>query len=98
MRSSTRAPFLPGGGEALRAIGVVGEGDAAMSEFREVVDGLPGRARGLRLLRPPASSEAAAAAKPAEEHALALPVLGQVAAGVPIGVSGSTNFIKVTHV
>ena len=49
------------------------------------IERLPGRARGLRLLRPPASSEAAAVAKPAEEHALALPVLGQVAAGVPIG-------------
>lgn len=55
------------------------------------IERLPGRARGLRLLRAPDAGEGAAAgstpaaAKAVDDQALPLPVLGQVAAGVPIG-------------
>ncbi|QDH69733.1 transcriptional repressor LexA [Marilutibacter alkalisoli] len=53
-----------------------------------VIERVPGRARGIRLcqLPPGRAGETGAAAAPAnDDDALRLPVLGQVAAGVPIG-------------
>ena len=54
---------------------------------------VPGKARGIRLLRPPAAAEADGglpgdslpAGAPDSDDALRLPVLGRVAAGAPIG-------------
>ncbi|HZH44973.1 MAG TPA: transcriptional repressor LexA [Lysobacter sp.] len=56
------------------------------------IERLPGRARGLRLRQPAVTAPAAAG--PRAEDALPLPVLGQVAAGVPIGADiGSDEVI-----
>lgn len=56
-------------------------------ELAGVVERVPGRARGLRLRRQPGGKDAGAPPlpPPANDDALYLPVLGQVAAGVPIG-------------
>ena len=48
-----------------------------------VLERTPGRARGLRLLQAPAMPQQFPL--PADDNALYLPVLGQVAAGLPIG-------------
>ena len=48
-----------------------------------VLERTPGRARGLRLLQAPAMPQQLPL--PADDNALYLPVLGQVAAGLPIG-------------
>ncbi|KAB8180492.1 transcriptional repressor LexA [Lysobacter maris] len=51
-----------------------------------VIERVPGRARGIRLCRLPEGMDAASPAQAAaNDDALRLPVLGQVAAGVPIG-------------
>ena len=47
------------------------------------IERIPGRARGIRVLRAPASAQASMPLPPADT--LQLPVLGQVAAGLPIG-------------
>lgn len=52
-------------------------------EAAGVVERTPGRARGLRLLQFPDTPRQLSL--PADDDALRLPVLGQVAAGVPIG-------------
>jgi len=52
-------------------------------EAAGVVARTPGRARGLRLLQAPDMPQQLAL--PADDNALRLPVLGQVAAGLPIG-------------
>jgi repressor LexA len=50
------------------------------------IERVPGRARGIRVLRTPASAQQQLALGPSgNDDALQLPVLGQVAAGVPIG-------------
>ncbi len=55
-------------------------------EAAGAIERIPGRARGIRLLRAPQPAQAAMAFAPAnEESALRLPVLGRVAAGAPIG-------------
>src|SRR5690606_18050153 len=55
-------------------------------EAAGAIERLPGRARGIRLLQPPPSAQRELApAGEAPEDALRLPVLGQVAAGQPIG-------------
>jgi repressor LexA len=75
-------------------------------EAAGAIERVPGRARGIRLLRPPAQPQAAlpfgqgaAAAVAANEDALLLPVLGQVAAGVPIGADiGSDQMLVLDRV
>ena len=52
-------------------------------EAAGVVERTPGRARGLRLLQVPDMPQQLPL--PADDSALQLPVLGQVAAGLPIG-------------
>jgi len=52
-------------------------------EAAGVVERTPGRARGLRLLQAPEMPQQLPL--PADDNALRLPVLGQVAAGLPIG-------------
>jgi repressor LexA len=65
--------------EALEAAGAIGR--------------VPGRARGIRVLVPVPQAPAAAAAT-APDDALHLPVLGQVAAGLPIGADiGSEQMV-----
>lgn len=55
-------------------------------EAAGAIERIPGRARGIRLLRAPQPAQAAMAFAPAnQESALRLPVLGRVAAGAPIG-------------
>ncbi len=62
---------------------------------------MPGRARGIRVCVPPEqiASATVAAEAPASDDALRLPVLGQVAAGRPIGADiGSDNVVLLDRV
>lgn len=52
---------------------------------------VPGQARGIRLLRPPVDDDAPAAPAPSADDVLHLPVLGRVAAGLPIGADLRTD-------
>jgi repressor LexA len=58
-------------------------------EAAGAIERVPGRARGIRVLRPPARAQQALPLEPvaaaSNDDALHLPVLGQVAAGMPIG-------------
>ena len=55
---------------------------------------VPGRARGIRVLRTPAAAQQQLALGQSGDDALQLPVLGQVAAGVPIGADiGSDQIV-----
>ena len=66
--------------EALEAAGAIGR--------------VPGRARGIRVLGPASQSGQADAPPVANDDALHLPVLGQVAAGLPIGADiGSEQMV-----
>ncbi|MBD9468368.1 transcriptional repressor LexA [Pseudoxanthomonas sp. PXM01] len=49
------------------------------------IERVPGRARGIRLLKAPPSAQSDLAFPPANDDGLRVPVLGQVAAGAPIG-------------
>jgi len=68
-------------------------------EAAGVIERLPGRARGLRVLRAPQAAQAKLALA-REDDALRLPVLGRVAAGLPIdagnaglGFEGETTVV-----
>ena len=64
-------------------------------EAAGVVERTPGRARGLRLLQVPDMPQQLPL--PADDSALHLPVLGQVAAGLPIGADiGSEQVVSPT--
>lgn len=55
-------------------------------EAAGAIERMPGRARGIRVLRAPAPPQGSLALAPAlPDAAVALPVLGRVAAGAPIG-------------
>ena len=55
-------------------------------EAAGAIERVPGRARGIRVLRTPAAAQQQLALDPSRnDGSLQLPVLGQVAAGVPIG-------------
>ena len=54
-------------------------------EAAGAIERVPGRARGIRLLVAPESPQASLGLEPTDDSALRLPVLGQVAAGSPIG-------------
>lgn len=79
--------FAPSQAEIARAFGFSGVRAAQYHlealEAAGVIERSPGRARGLRLLRWP--NRPHQLDLPASDDALQLPVLGQVAAGVPIG-------------
>jgi repressor LexA len=70
------------------------------------IERVPGRARGIRLLVPPPGprQEALALAASANDDALRLPVLGQVAAGLPIGagapehLTGAEDYLVLDRV
>lgn len=70
-------------------------------EAAGAIERVPGRARGIRLVRPAGEADAAAqpAASAAAEQVLRLPVLGRVAAGLPIGADiGSDDFVVLDKV
>jgi repressor LexA len=54
-------------------------------EAAGAIERVPGRARGIRLLRAPAPPQQSLALDTADADVIPLPVLGQVAAGAPIG-------------
>ncbi|MEG3789294.1 transcriptional repressor LexA [Lysobacter sp. CCNWLW3] len=54
-------------------------------EAAGAIERTPGRARGIRVLQPPPTQQGRLALAAANDEALRLPVLGQVAAGRPIG-------------
>ncbi len=63
-------------------------------EAEGAIERIPGRARGIRVLRMPEASQQQLALSPANDEVLQLPVLGQVAAGVPIGADiGSEQMV-----
>jgi len=53
------------------------------------IERIPGRARGIRLLKAPPSHQSDLAFPASNEEGLRLPVLGQVAAGAPIGADAA---------
>ncbi|MEA9828122.1 repressor LexA [Xanthomonas campestris] len=60
---------------------------------------VPGQARGIRLAGAAAHAKAAPAEEPARDDVLRLPVLGRVAAGLPIGADiGSDDFVVLDRV
>lgn len=60
---------------------------------------VPGQARGIRLAGAAAHARAALAEEPVRDDALRLPVLGRVAAGLPIGADiGSDDFVVLDRV
>ncbi len=94
--------FPPSQTEIARAFGFKGVRAAQYHlealEVAGAIERLPGRARGIRVLRAPASPQQALALQ-ASDDAVRLPVLGQVAAGVPIGADiGSDQYIVLDRV
>ena len=71
-------------------------------EAAGAIERVPGRARGIRVLQAPASPQGALGLAPpaGNDDALHLPVLGQVAAGAPIGadVGGSDQMLILDRV
>jgi len=72
-------------------------------EAAGAIERVPGRARGIRLLQAPVLPQGSLALAPAaaasNDDALLLPVLGQVAAGVPIGADiGSDQMLVLDRV
>ena len=75
-------------------------------EAAGAIERVPGRARGIRLLQAPVPPQGALALQPASggvaasnDDALLLPVLGQVAAGTPIGADiGSDQMLVLDRV
>ena len=60
---------------------------------------LPGKARGIRLVRDGQGGSRSAVAETVSEEALRLPVLGRVAAGTPIGADiGSDSYVILDRV
>jgi len=63
-------------------------------EAAGAIERVPGRARGIRVLAPVATAQHALGLPVANDDALHLPVLGQVAAGLPIGADiGSEQMV-----
>ncbi len=93
--------FAPSQAEIARAFGFKGVRAAQYHlealEAAGVIERSPGRARSLRLLRLPEGPRQRELA--ANDEALQLPVLGQVAAGVPIGADiGSDQMLLLDRV
>ena len=64
-------------------------------EAAGVIERKPGVARSLRVLRPPLSPQPALPLDALDENAVRLPVLGQVAAGVPIGADIGSDQVLI---
>ena len=68
-------------------------------ESAGAIERVPGRARGIRVLQPVPAAQHALALATGNGDALRLPVLGQVAAGLPIGADiGSDDYIVLDRV
>src|SRR5690606_26840765 len=68
-------------------------------EAAGAIDRVPGRARGIRVLQPVAPPQQALDLAAGNDGALRLPVLGQVAAGLPIGADiGSDDYVVLDRV
>ncbi|TWG88014.1 repressor LexA [Luteimonas sp. J16] len=68
-------------------------------ESAGAIERVPGRARGIRLTRPVATAQRPLELPAGNDDALRLPVLGQVAAGLPIGADiGSDDFVVLDRV
>jgi len=63
-------------------------------EAAGAIERVPGRARGIRLRQPPPAVQPELALPPANDDALRLPVLGRVAAGLPIGADAPADFAE----
>jgi repressor LexA len=98
--------FPPSQAEISRAFGFKGVRAAQYHleamEAAGAIERMPGRARGIRLLRTPAAPQRELPLASMEE-AVRLPVLGQVAAGLPIGAgidesSGPDSYVVLDRV
>src|SRR5690606_7677175 len=68
-------------------------------EAAGAIERVPGRARGIRVLQPVAPAQQAFDLPAGNDDALRLPVLGQVAAGLPIGADiGSDDYVVLDRV
>ena len=73
-------------------------------EAAGAIERIPGRARGIRVLQPPTPPQQqmtfGAASKAEDDNALRVPLLGQVAAGTPIGadVGSGEDFVLLDRV
>ena len=68
-------------------------------EAAGAIERVPGRARGIRVLQAPEAPQQSLPLAAAPDDALRLPVLGQVAAGAPIGADiGSENVVLLDRV
>ena len=95
--------FPPSQSEISRAFGFKGVRAAQYHlealEAAGAIERMPGRARGIRVLRTPPKAQRTLALPPLDEDAVRLPVLGQVAAGVPIGADiGSDQYVVLDRV
>ena len=96
--------FPPSQTEIARAFGFKGVRAAQYHlealEAAGAIERRPGQARGLRVLQPPPSAQADLPLEPAiPDNAVQLPVLGQVAAGAPIGADiGSEQVLILDRV
>jgi repressor LexA len=96
--------FPPSQTEIARAFGFKGVRAAQYHlealEAAGAIERRPGQARGLRVLQPPPSAQAGLPLEPAiPDNAVQLPVLGQVAAGAPIGADiGSEQVLILDRV
>jgi repressor LexA len=97
--------FPPSQSEISRAFGFKGVRGAQYHlealEAAGAIERRPGRARGLRVLQPPPSAQAdlPLEAQAIPDNAVQLPVLGQVAAGAPIGADiGSEQVLILDRV
>ena len=96
--------FPPSQSEISRAFGFKGVRGAQYHlealEAAGAIERRPGQARGLRVLQPPPSAQADLHLEaPIPDNAVQLPVLGQVAAGAPIGADiGSEQVLILDRV
>lgn len=93
----------PSQAEIARAFGFKGVRGAQYHlealEAAGAIERMPGRARGIRVLQAPVAPQRELALDPASGEALRLPVLGQVAAGLPIGADiGSDAYVVLDRV
>ena len=99
--------FPPSQSEIARAFGFKGVRAAQYHlealEAAGAIERLPGRARGIRLLHRPSAQQALALSSQGDD-AVRLPVLGQVAAGAPIGahapddLAGADSYLVLDRV
>ena len=89
--------FPPSQSEIARAFGFKGVRGAQYHlealEAAGAIERRPGQARGLRVLQPPPSAQAdlPLQSPTIPDNAMELPVLGQVAAGAPIGADSGSD-------